>query len=572
MELENPFTPVRIDDAGHTDEIVHPLMEMTRQLAVTVCVLFSQVRSMPAGMAAVKEAVSPVGFSVGARGSTPIFLGIIYLELDGNHLCSSTRVTPHLDARPLFPHLRLQPRKIMSTPLPPLPLPPSCHKCACRLAAIYLDAFPPQCHRLSVPLTATAGAETAADEGAHGAGTPSGLDKDAAARAEAIQHAASAAPAAAPQVAATADVMDVAGTDGTAAADVNTAARGGGSRGSGESGGGDRAGSCDVTKNVSDAGHVVTAMNTDEARALNAGGLSRAAGGVETSDSRVIAHAPAGSLPTNNNNDSSSCNNINTDNTKDTNNSNNDKKTAPLVSGASHQPATSETTLAVQDAVAAGEAREVHATNPTTTHTRTTDENCSPRTENEGSASELSTPSYSTPGDGTKRDAGLSTPTAFSFNAEPASGLPSEGPGLDQTRSVLGKRRLLSSAIVDTREMGGGVWKRAKRLRWRDGQKSRSVFGLRGTPGPDLAPFFRGTALDAKAARKGDSGGGGAGGGGGGGGGSRVAAIAAGLRRVSVCEARTAAEASAIEAMATRISEGSASQEVRSVTLLFLQQ
>lgn len=79
------------------------------------------------------------------------------------------------------------------------------------------------------------------------------------------------------------------------------------------------------------------------------------------------------------------------------------------------------------------------------------------------------------------------------------------------------------------------------------------VLGLRGVPGPDLAPFFRGTALPARKD----------GGGKGGRDGGKLSAIAVGLRRMGASGARTASEASAAEVMADRFSIGNATQEVR---------
>lgn len=101
-----------------------------------------------------------------------------------------------------------------------------------------------------------------------------------------------------------------------------------------------------------------------------------------------------------------------------------------------------------------------------------------------------------------------------------------------------------------------------------EGAHSWSVLGLRGIPGPDLGPFFRGTALDGGAARKTETatpvssssddsrfglltGSG-----------NRVMAVATGLRRLAMNGARTKAEGSAALNMATRISDGSAKHEV----------
>lgn len=46
----------------------------------------------------------------------------------------------------------------------PICRPPSSAQCACRLAALYLDAFSPSCHRLGMPLTAPTAALPMADE------------------------------------------------------------------------------------------------------------------------------------------------------------------------------------------------------------------------------------------------------------------------------------------------------------------------------------------------------------------------------------------------------------------------
>lgn len=93
------------------------------------------------------------------------------------------------------------------------------------------------------------------------------------------------------------------------------------------------------------------------------------------------------------------------------------------------------------------------------------------------------------------------------------------------------------------------------------GEHTDSVFGLRATPGPDISPFFNGTALDSHAARAGvvvrDGGWGAIGVG------SRVAAIAEGLRRAGIeGRARTATEGAALRALGTRILDGTATKEV----------
>lgn len=380
-----------------------------------------------------------------------------------------------------------------------------------------------------MPLTAAAGGETISEE-------------DDATGAEPIEVAGS--PAAPQGTAADATTAtDVVMTDGAAAASVDPGARGGGEGGSGQG-----VGACDSANNAPDAGHGVTAMDTDEAACVsNAGDLPRA---VNTNgwESRPRTHAPAGSLRTNSNADG-------------INDNNNDNGTAPPVSGASHQSSPPEKQLPARKTGTAEREREAHdrrGTEPAPLGLgRATGEAGVRLAANEVSASV----------DGAKRDTGLQAPTAPATNVEPLAEVPSEGvSGLGHDHSVLGKRRHISPANIDTLVKGGGIRGRRDRLSGRDGETSRSVFGIRGVPGPDLGPFFHGTALDAKAARKGDSG---SGTGGGGGGGSRVAAIAAGLRRMAVGEARTAVEASAIEAMATRISEGSATQEVR-VIVYFL--
>lgn len=127
--------------------------------------------------------------------------------------------------------------------------------------------------------------------------------------------------------------------------------------------------------------------------------------------------------------------------------------------------------------------------------------------------------------------------------------------------------------LIDTRPHEGAAERQTEWGGAREGGQSwggrdqplGSVLGLRVVPGPDLGPFFRGTALDTKMARKG-GGGSGRGGGGGGGEGSRVFAIAEGLRRMGEGGgARTAAEATAVEGMAARVSDGTATQEVPGV-------
>lgn len=92
-----------------------------------------------------------------------------------------------------------------------------------------------------------------------------------------------------------------------------------------------------------------------------------------------------------------------------------------------------------------------------------------------------------------------------------------------------------------------------------------NVLGLRATPGPDLSPFFNGTALDSHAARAGvvvrDGGWGAIGVG------SRVASIAEGLRRAGTeGRARTEEEGAALMAVGARVLDGSATKEARVCT------
>ena len=119
-------------------------------------------------------------------------------------------------------------------------------------------------------------------------------------------------------------------------------------------------------------------------------------------------------------------------------------------------------------------------------------------------------------------------------------------------------------------ERGGGGEPPPRPAKHNLGKETLPFFGLRGVPGPDLGPFFRGSALDAKAVRKEGSGASGGGGGGGGRKDSRLAAIAEGLRRMGKSAARTPAEAAAAEAMATRVSDGSATHEVAIVLCLWV--
>ncbi|CAM9714674.1 unnamed protein product, partial [Sphacelaria rigidula] len=89
-----------------------------------------------------------------------------------------------------------------------------------------------------------------------------------------------------------------------------------------------------------------------------------------------------------------------------------------------------------------------------------------------------------------------------------------------------------------------------------------NVLGLRATPGPDLSPFFNGTALDSHAARAGvvvrDGGWGAIGVG------SRVASIAEGLRRAGTeGRARTEEEGATLMAVGARVLDGSATKEAR---------
>lgn len=97
-------------------------------------------------------------------------------------------------------------------------------------------------------------------------------------------------------------------------------------------------------------------------------------------------------------------------------------------------------------------------------------------------------------------------------------------------------------------------------------KRAASVLGLRAVPGPELLPFFSGTALDSASARgSGSSSSGGRGCGATSGvHGSRVSAISTGLRiLVEAGKGRTSEEGAALGGLAERIADGTASQEAR---------
>lgn len=157
-----------------------------------------------------------------------------------------------------------------------------------------------------------------------------------------------------------------------------------------------------------------------------------------------------------------------------------------------------------------------------------------------------------------------------SVNRQSASAPVEKMPSSDFRNDILGKRPRITSKEKCNRQGSGeeGLW-RGRNVMSHGKVKLRSVAGLRGVPGPDFGPFFRGTALDVKAARKsGRSSGSGIGMVEGGG--SRLMAVSAGLQRMGVEDARTPAEALAIDEMANRFLLGTASQEVPRASLFLL--
>lgn len=400
-------------------------------------------------------------------------------------------------------------------PLPSSVTPPIA-QCACRLTALYLDAFSPSCHRLGMPLTAPAApALPMVDESGQAppqapiTGSPVERNTasevvDASAASSGLSHPTIAAASPAPP-----SNPDVVMSDGAAAGVSATSGENEGSTGSGSGSGVGRAdGAFTAAPAAAGAVGTATPMEVDDAQPRLGAGSSPS--------SRADNDCAPGSV---------------VDLSGD----------APPAADVAAPAETEDGS----EREAIGVAKASWAVSP-------------PAAE--------AAPHASTASKDTK---------AVTTGSAADSSSSSSSVGLGKRRQSTTHTDLVVQVDRDAflaKELGREPPPPPPRPAGNNGKKTSPFFGLRGVPGPDLGPFFRGTALDAKAVRKEGSGGSGSGSGGGGGGrrGSRLAAIAEGLRRVGKSAARTAAEAAAAEAMATRVSDGSATHEVTTVLLVWV--
>lgn len=412
-------------------------------------------------------------------------------------------------------------------------------QCACRLAALYLDAFPPSCHRLGMPLTATAAARAtaAATASSRAAQTPprsptprsddpheveptaasnaaghSGRPSDVATTAVAV--------GVAPSSNADAEMLDVVDADG------DTTAAASSEKGDGAGGGSSSGTGGDGTSNAMPpvAGEVAVAMEVDGARqetGVQDAGIPSAAIDLSGEPHAMAAQTPA--------------------------------ETPGMIPGsadAGNQPGGTEV----------GKAVTVTAASAAATADVASGLRCT-----EAPTPTAALPNPAQPEDGHSTGSGSSNPGGSDQlgkrrRSPVIHGLPSIDTDGDNLLVENDARGVRESERV---HRPGGA------SQIQQGEKEIAAFdllGLRGIPGPDLSPFFRGSALDAKAVRKDGSSGGGSSNSSGGAGprrGTRLAAIVEGLRRMGASEARSTAEAAAAVAMAARISDGNATQEVR---------
>ncbi|CAB1111580.1 unnamed protein product [Ectocarpus sp. CCAP 1310/34] len=384
-------------------------------------------------------------------------------------------------------------------------------QCSCRLAALYLDSFSPSCHRLGMPLMATAApAQTPmADSRAEGRGNPPRSSSAPGTKAggegvEAIDTSAAESPGSCPVAVAPEDTPS--SYADAVMSDVVVAVDGGSS--------GVPAGSPSPGRNESGAG-------TGNGSGVDGDGPSNVTPPAPASDA-TMAIEVAG-----------------TRNSEQAGLGGDDISNLVIDTGDSDKPAVADTAAPIAAGGAVSGSMDV-----------STGRGGVPRI--------LATAAA----------AGSATVAPRSTSVVAGDGRSGGGSGVD----LLGKRRLspaYTGLVIDTgdavlpvdgsgarkreRQGGGGPDKEAQRMA---SPPPFHALGLRGTPGPDLGPFFRDTSLDARAARKDGKGGGRRGG-------TRLAAIAEGLRRLAASGARTAAESAAAETMATRILGGSATHEVR---------
>lgn len=402
--------------------------------------------------------------------------------------------------------------------MPVLPFLFSLFKCACRLAAVYLDAFSPSCHRLGVPLTTITTASTLAEKAVTEQEPPLGSDR------------------------ATAVAEIAAGTEGPSAADVSTVVVDDGSSsvsitvatGGSVEGGGD--GACGGVHQPPQLPAVQTvAMEVDATHSPE--DLKQPSANIaEEPQSDHLA-----SLTTDVNRETSSSDTI-----------------SPAIGGGFQVTSASEGSKAAERTGGAGQtsdddlcAKERELSRKDTAKSPTShviNDAPAPNSAVDTQASAAPPPPSAA------NPLSLVVVTAPDLLSSPGSknDVIGEG-GQGCTRETVAPQHDHGSAQNEKSQGGHGGYGASEIPAY-----GVSVLGLRAIPGPDFCPFFRGSALDAKAARKIVSGAGGSGTRLALEGGSRLAAIADGLRH----SARTAAEASACEAMATRILDGTATQEV----------
>ncbi|CAM9141767.1 unnamed protein product [Scytosiphon promiscuus] len=410
-------------------------------------------------------------------------------------------------------------------------------QCACRLAALYLDAFPPSCHRLGMPLTATAAARAAAAAAAASSRAGQPPPRSPGPRTESVREveptdaseetgssghafgapAPTGAEGAAPSINADAEMLDVAsaGGDGGKVAAVSSEKGNGAGGGVGIGVEGD--GASNATPVMAKVAAI--AMEVDGALPLQERGVKDA--GTSGSAIDLSGDAPA-TAPT----DALSIV------TGSVDAGNQPGESGPTKSVAASATADNTAVTAPVDAASGRESMEAPIPSAAPPSLST------PAQPSGDKDSSGRSSSHSTGSDhlGKRRRSTVMPDCLF---LETSSELP---PGENDASEVGGSDKGCNS---------GGL----SQIPQREENAASDVLGLRGIPGPDLSPFFRGSALDAKAARKDGDGGGGPRRG------TRLAAIVQGLRRMGTPGARSTAEAAAAAAIATRVADGNATQE-----------
>lgn len=401
-------------------------------------------------------------------------------------------------------------------------------QCACRLAALYLDQFPASCHRLGMPLTAIAATRTTADESRSGRSSPqtslAGSVKavDAPGPSGFSRAAATAAAIVATPSSSNENVGMLDGADAGGSSSVAPGEKGivgvGGTSGAGAAGSGDSSASSATPATATNTGAM--AMDVDQPRPPHDDG-DLPPSGVNADGGFKLATDISGDPPVA------------------------DNALAPHAAQDSSVPGSAGGGMELEE-VAKATTPAASSASPAANRSSAAPQSTSLSSTEKGEGS--SGGSGSSSGGGSSSDSnhlgkGQCSTVYTDLTIETGGdGVPVENDGSDNT---LKRRRREGNEPSESPE---------KAAEKKTSPAAVQVLGLRGVPGPDLTPFFRGTALPARKDGSGK---------GGGRDGGKLSAIAVGLRRMGTAGARTAGEASAAEAMANRFSIGNATQEVR---------